>query len=206
LLDGSWEERPWLAGGPLRSRIEHFIAASLGLDENGDMLSEDEIAFPLPNVWLGVSAEDQKTADERIPLLLQTPAAVRWVSYEPALGPVDFQLNRHYLKGVTNYRPALDWVVCGGESGPSARPMHPDWARSVRGQCVATGVSFFFKQWGSHRPIGNTAPDGTLVDFVGMAKCDKHMAGRRLDGREWDEYPSPDRIGGFVKRDRRLIR
>lgn len=90
---------------------------------------------PLPNVWLGVSVEDQETADERIPILLDTPAAVRWISAEPLLGPI-------------NLHERLDWVVAGGESGPNARPMHPDWLRSLRDQCNAAGVDFLFKQWG----------------------------------------------------------
>jgi protein gp37 len=88
---------------------------------------------PLPNVWLGVSVEDQATADERIPLLNQTPAAVRWVSYEPALGPVDF------------YGTRIDWLVCGAESGPGARPMDIEWARSAKRQC-GYDVPFFMKQ------------------------------------------------------------
>src|SRR6185436_13658476 len=116
------------------------------------------LELPLPNVWLGISVEDQKTADERIPFLVKSPAAIRWVSYEPALGPVDFEhigpmlekLNR--LKpheeavdhGIYERRRGLDWIVVGGESGPSARPMHPEWARSARDQCVAAGVKFFF--------------------------------------------------------------
>lgn len=125
-------------------------------------------ARPPDNIWLGVSVEDQKTADERIPILLDTPAAHRWVSVEPMLGPVD--LTRAFV-GNTVRRivkahhgdparlpkhlsppPSLDWVVLGGESGPGARPMHPDWVRSVRDQCVAAGVSFWFKQWGEWRP------------------------------------------------------
>ena len=113
-----------------------------------------------PNVWLGVSVEDQATADERIPLLLQTPAAVRWISYEPSLGPLDFSqvimgdgdhLDTLYNDGED---AGIDWVVCGGESGPHARPMHPDWARSVRDQCIAAGVPFFMKQMGGSRDKG----------------------------------------------------
>ena len=107
-----------------------------------------------PNVWLGVSVEDQQTADERIPILLQTPAAVRWVSYEPALGPVDFS---PYLRLATP-DSRLQWLVAGGESGPRARPPHPDWFRSVRDQCQAAGVPFFFKQWGAWAPV----PDGDI--------------------------------------------
>jgi Bacteriophage protein gp37 len=101
----------------------------------------------LPNVWLGVSAEDQKRADLRIPALLDTPAAVRFVSAEPLLGPID--LSRFVEDDGEKFDlPPLSWVIVGGESGPGARPMHPDWARSLRDQCVAAGVPFLFKQWG----------------------------------------------------------
>jgi protein gp37 len=133
-------------------------------------------AWPLPNVWLGVSVEDQATADERIPLLLQTPAALRFVSYEPALGPVDFlpfvtrlnvrccprcgfRTNRSKIVVPDALCPnegmglvddiAIDWVICGGESGPSARPMHPAWARATIKACKAAGTACFFKQEGS---------------------------------------------------------
>ena len=141
--------------------------------------------WPLPNVWLGVSAEDQRRADERIPDLLATPAAVRFVSAEPLLGPVDLH---PYLLGFAAGHPAscvcghghgftrcpnygcvaqrchrcecqafrkvrgadgLHWVIAGGESGPGARPMHPQWARDIRDQCAAAGVPFHFKQWGA---------------------------------------------------------
>lgn len=117
--------------------------------------------FSLPNVWLGVSVEDQTRADERIPDLLATPAAVRFLSCEPLLGPVDlnhlFQDHpAHYdaLRGEYHNESGIhsthriDWVIAGGESGPDARPMHPDWARSLRDQCAAAGVPFHFKQWG----------------------------------------------------------
>jgi protein gp37 len=108
------------------------------------------------NVWLGTTVEDQQRADERIPHLSTTPAVKRFLSCEPMLGPV-----------VPDLR-GIDWVICGGESGPGARPMHPDWARGLRDQCKAAGVAFFFKQWGG---------------------ADKKAAGRELDGREWSEMP-----------------
>jgi protein gp37 len=156
--------------------------------------------WPLPNVWLGVSVEDQKTADERIPLLLQTPAAVRWISYEPALGPVDLW-KYTYSDVKMKEHSLLDWVVCGGESGPGARPMHPDWARSVRDQCAAAGVPFFFKQWGAWISVGqgfcsgkdfrktNSKRDGAFH------RVGKKAAGRLLDGREWNEYPRGQTCG-----------
>jgi len=127
---------------------------------------------PLPNVWLGVSVEDQAAADERIPLLLDTPAAVRWISAEPLLGPVDLTEikvpSEHDKLNHSGFYPsrfnaltaeyddkhyhqppaAIDWVVVGGESGPKARPMQGDWARSLRNQCAIFGVPFLFKQWG----------------------------------------------------------
>ncbi len=138
----------------------------------------ESLPWPLPNVWLGTSVEDQATADARIPHLLSTPAAKRFVSYEPALGPVDltrlsmlniFRIIRavdsedwpqnHYdaLAGKSDIYPvhgaepdwaSLDWVIAGGESGHHARPAHPDWFRGARDQCAAAGVPFFFKQWG----------------------------------------------------------
>jgi protein gp37 len=122
--------------------------------------------WPFKNVWLGTTAENQEMADKRIPHLLKCPAAKRFVSCEPMLGPVD--LTKIVLKksdatergkpdvtfnpligwydGVLDGRTKLDWVICGGESGPGARPMHPDWARSLRDQCKAAGVPFFMKQ------------------------------------------------------------
>lgn len=120
--------------------------------------------WPLPNVWLGVSVEHQAAADQRIPLLLQTPAAVWFLSCEPLLGSVDLRPGGwippigggprvNLLRPWETPGPAIDWVIAGGESGPGARPMHPDWARSLRDQCQAAGVPFFFKQWGEWEPV-----------------------------------------------------
>lgn len=113
--------------------------------------------WPLPNVWLGVSVEDQAAADERIPHLRATPAAIRFISGEPLLGPVDIMDETE--DGTLRGGPLLDWVIVGGESGPNARPMHPDWARSLRDQCEQAGVPFFFKQWGEWIPC--------ITDFGG---------------------------------------
>jgi len=145
-----------------------------------------------PNVWLGVTAENQQRADERIPILLQIPAAVRFVSVEPMLGQVDLastgalgctcpplegddgQIEERCSGQCVFYKNAVDkmkrinWVICGGESGPGARPMHPDWARSLRDQCQDAGVPFFLKQM---------EVDGKIVKMPG------------LDGRTWDEMP-----------------
>ena len=111
------------------------------------------LSLALPDhIWLGVSAEDQRMADSRIPSLLDVPAAVRWVSAEPLLGPVD--LGR-YLDG-------LDWVVVGGESGPGRRPMDYDWARTLRDQCAQSAVPFFYKQGNNHRPGQDSELDGQV--------------------------------------------
>lgn len=198
----------------------------------------ESVNWPLPNVWLGVSTERQQEADERIPHLLATPAAVRFISAEPLLGPLDLiALNLiggrrlDVLQSYTsvplaepghwahepNELPSLDWVIVGGESGPDARPMHPDWARSLRDQCSAAGVPFFFKQWGEWTPgenvqrqkgsvrvAYNDGPfDGDdwhfgseLMEEVGhvddepdLYRVGKDEAGRLLDGREHTEWP-----------------
>jgi protein gp37 len=144
--------------------------------------------WPLPNVWLGVSVEDQRWANIRIPALLDTPAAVRFLSCEPMLGPVD-------LSGPLSWSPYrlsndIDWVITGGESGRGARPMHPDWARSLRDQCVAAGVPFLFKQWGEWAPAAQVAGRRVPDDADLMQRVGKKRAGRELDGRTWDEYPT----------------
>lgn len=158
-------------------------------------------AWPLPNCWLGVSVENQETVNERIPLLLETPAAVRFLSCEPLLGPID-------LSGaLTGDHPGvqhLGWVIVGGESGPNARPMHPQWARDIRNQCVAAGVPYFFKQWGEWAPahehkgplalaLVRYSPNIVLAvgphEAVMMARAGKKNAGHLLDGREWNEMP-----------------
>ena len=132
-----------------------------------------------PNVWVGTSAEDQNRWDERMPLLMDIPACIHFVSAEPLLGPI-----------VMNGGPRPDWLIVGGESGPGARPMHTDWARSLRDQCVAAGVAFHFKQWGEYSP--EEPPDGRSPDWPGgMWRTGKKAAGRELDGRTWDELPSP---------------
>lgn len=175
-------------------------------------------AFTLPNIWLGVSCEDQKTADARIPVLLETPAAVRWISAEPLLGPVrieDFIWPTcwHWAAGYKSPQEALaagayaekrpqglvhadcrflNWVVVGGESGPGARPTHPDWIRSLRDQCAAARVPFFFKQWGAFMPVDTPSPFYTLGEFGDPQYYDrvgKKAAGAILDGRAWKEYP-----------------
>ena len=160
--------------------------------------------WPLRNVWLGVSVEDQATADERIRLLLQTPAAVRWISAEPLL---EYIIVTPYFRSPFESQStwALDWVVAGGESGPAARPSRPLWFRALRKQCAEFRVPFFFKQWGEWIPSSDV-PSGYADTYssetrgsrnrsqvVGdelLVKVGKKAAGRLLDGRTHDEYPA----------------
>ncbi|MGN9913609.1 DUF5131 family protein [Phytohabitans sp. LJ34] len=197
--------------------------------------------WPLPNVWVGVSVENQHWADIRVPALLDTPAAIRWLSCEPLLGPIE--LRTDWLRPIPGcafanpddglcahpqaatpechrhsdcppnpdtYR-GINWVVVGGESGPAARPMHPFWAWSLRDQCESVSVPFFFKQWGTWAPLapsrGNPGatlilllPDGTRYlrangqleppTVAYLARYGKTRAGRLLDSRTWDQYPT----------------
>jgi len=174
--------------------------------------SSERLTAPLQNVWLGVSIENQHFADERIPALLSTPAAVRFISAEPLLGPVDFgePIRQWCLAHQLEYRTtSLDWIIVGGESGPHARPMHPEWARNIRDWCQSRGdvcspvkqtIPFFFKQWGEWKPVSShedrveadlhkcTLSHGTESNWM-MMKCGKKKSGRLLDGREWNEFP-----------------
>lgn len=203
------------------------------------------------NIWIGTSVENQEQADKRIPELLKIPAAVRFLSMEPLLGPVDlrdengsqwagktglsggtdyltgevWQYSTIYGGGKWNYtiddlddyrEPRIHWVIVGGESGRGARPMHPDWARSLRDQCVDAGIPFFFKQWGAWFPRSQWEDNPYLVlpddhyayegmghdlhrfqSFDGvevMHRVGKKKAGRLLDGREWNEVPQPEAV------------
>jgi protein gp37 len=118
---------------------------------------------PAPNVWLGTSVEDQKRAELRIPRLLETPAAVRFLSCEPLLDRVDI------TPWIQDRVVQLEWVIVGGESGAGARPMDLEWVQAIRDDCTAAGIAFFFKQWGGRTP---------------------KAGGRSLDGRTWDEWPT----------------
>lgn len=223
-------------------RMEQYINDVIN---SGMTWREGLTGRPLPNVWLGTTIWDQPSADDRIPILLSTPAAKHYVSYEPALGPVDLGpgLDSSWRRCRTcgaealalmdspecgcadpNYAepgepvadwvslPALDWVICGGETGPGARPMHPDWPRALRDQCQAAGVPFFFKQWGEWGPLegshaGAPTPvcyyDESIVGTIPgwqsgissggqahMARVGTRRAGRVLDGRTWEEVPA----------------
>ncbi|MCT8970608.1 phage Gp37/Gp68 family protein [Microbaculum marinisediminis] len=170
-------------------------------------------SWPLPNVWLGVSAEDQTRADERIPDLLATPAAVRFVSAEPLLGPVDLTmiptggrigdavLCDDALSGPPDFQSGsrLDWVIVGGESGRGARPMHPAWARSLRDQCQAAGVPFFLKQWGEWAPGECAAGPPTRTEtgawWFGNSWRFGRVTPRESEEMHCDDAPDVYRLG-----------
>ncbi len=172
----------------------------------------ETMQWPLENVWLGVSVENQAAANERIPLLAATPAALRWISAEPLLGLIDLRKIQFFT-----VFPKINWLVVGGESGSRARPMHPDWARSLRDQCAELGTQFLFKQWGEYGPCelhppsdpapyscvtfsgthlqgehavsGGNGPGDNPVEMI--ARFGKKRAGRLLDGILHDGYPTP---------------
>lgn len=196
-------------------RVGKIMVAATAL--NGDIDPSAICAvWPLPNVWLGTSVEDQPSADKRVVELLETPAAVRFISAEPLLGSVNvgIYLSRTNMPGLSmmpgfvDPLPGIDWVIVGGESGPNARPMHPDWVRSLRDQCAAAGVPFLFKQWGEwigadqdECPVGPPASrwqwgDGTPFSYGGiggslplLCRAGKARAGRLLDGVLHDGHP-----------------
>ncbi|MBW4982528.1 phage Gp37/Gp68 family protein [Mameliella sp. CS4] len=174
-------------------------------------------SWPLPNVWMGVSVENQAEADRRIPHLLSIPAHVRFLSCEPLLGPVDLTAIRRtrelgFMRPLDGRFNRIDWVIAGGESGPGARPSNPQWFRDLRDQCAAAGVPFHFKQWGEWHPGDGMGDDidgsafgcfddaGRWVhpvqqDFAAtrttMFRIGKSRALRQLDGVTHDGFPTP---------------
>lgn len=160
---------------------------------------EGDVPF-LPNVWLGTSVENQNAADERVRHLLETPAAVRFLSCEPLLGPVDLEFTVQFEHPDNEGYGALaikgiDWIIAGGESGPNARPMHSDWVEGLRDQCEEYRVPFFFKQWGEWVPFNQTDTfPGHKTESINMGnitcwRVGKKKAGRLLDGQEWNQFP-----------------
>jgi protein gp37 len=199
----AWMYAILTARSPEREEFRHIVIALLQklLAEKGPPPHPKPFRWPLPNVWLGVSVEDRANKD-RIDLLVDTPAAIRFLSIEPLLEDI----GELKLCGI-------DWVIVGGESGPRARPMHPAWVRNVRDQCQSAAVPFFFKQWGAWAPDilraggdlggdvrrGHSAivhapgnPEGYFrKGDVWMSRVGKKTAGALLDGREYREFPNP---------------
>lgn len=179
-----------------QSRVKNAMAAFAAPYK----LKTAELVWPLPNVWLGVTVENQAAALERIPLLQAAPAAIRWLSAEPLVGAVD--IAEALLPGL----PVPDWVVGGGESGDNARPMNIRWARGLRDQCKALGIAFLFKQWGTWTPArlvdGNWVPEDAALmvavgdkvhdfgDGYGAVHAGRFDTGRILDGVLHEDYPA----------------
>lgn len=187
------EQTPWLEWQLLTKRPENVAELVPWVEE-----------WPA-NVWLGTSVEDNRRATERIPVLLLTTAKTLFLSCEPLLEDVDLGA---WFNGDPSERRRPDWVIAGGESGPKARPMHPAWARSLRDQCQAANVAFFFKQWGEWAPagygVGCTDPRERLIGpsiqgppaapagqrgFEVIRRVGKKAAGRELDGEIYDQFP-----------------
>lgn len=199
------------------------------------MTVEDQqhLSWPQKNVWLGVTVCNQKEADEKIPVLLKIPAAKRFVSVEPMLGPIDLGFCvfdrrkeiRHLVNGPaclneeqadSMVAPVVDWIICGGETGPGARPIYPDWVKSLRNQCNNAEVPFFFKSWGdwwpctqmpeyidvTKYPVGDIGDDGIFIPPPALevplrngVSCEqvfragKKLSGYLIDGREYRQFP-----------------
>lgn len=173
---------------------------------------------PPPNLWMGTSCNDQESANKRVPVLLKLKGVLRFLSYEPATGPVDlsnletnyFQPTIDAVRGFSTFggridydHPRLHWVIMGGESGNKAAPMHPAWARKVRDDCQAAGVPFFFKQFGEWaprtfldegKPFIKFGTDPKIYTFTeppqNMIKVGKHKSGHELDGKTYQQFPN----------------
>jgi protein gp37 len=192
------------------ARARRLIKEDPRAARNAGVLQNGQVPWPAPNVWLGVSVENQHWADVRIPALLETPAAVRFLSCEPLLGPLDVTEWLHEsvcpirTEDVCTCDPAecevrVDWGIVGGQSG-GMQPMHPDWARSLRGQFVRAGVAFWFKQWGTWVPF---EPDAQEPFLIGQNSelVDAHLLPEELSEQQpvkgwW--WPGPDTENGGI--------
>ena len=213
--------------GPWGSGVSGVLVDWLGAKKitTGQFMGKvHRLTEPLPNVWVGVSVEDQTTADERIPLLLQTPAALRFISAEPLLRRVTLDpswIGGFWCDVCEEWMPSpvcdklldpahgddhivrrniLDWVIAGGESGPHARPMHPDWARSLRDQCVSASIPFFFKQWGEWSHADYKKPAGTPGKYALMPR-DGTRGMYETTFTELDHYPRQCTSFGAIVRE-----
>ena len=198
--------------GRMRSLLSDKQFRRAVLQEASARYGASGLEWPLPNVVVGVSAETQHWVNVRVPVLLDTPAATRFVSIEPCLGPISLYDNTR----IDREDAQLDWVIVGGESGPNARPMHPAWVRRLRDECQpaarydGSSVAFCFKQWGQWvpAPADDPSPADRIVFADGsgsvevaaatasdprgavMRRVGKRAAGRKLDDVIWDEFPS----------------
>lgn len=145
------------------------------------------------NVWLGITAENQQRYNNGWYFLSKINAVKKFISYEPALGPLTVSTHSEWWRTETPIGDNLpDWVICGGESGPHARPMNPQWARDIRNECVGRGIPFFFKQWGEWVSVSEVAAPGQFHHFPDgrtVRRAGKKKAGRTLDGVTWNQIP-----------------
>lgn len=210
----TFENRPDLIEP--RQRIFDLIGETPYLDwlvltkrpQNIKKLAPKDYDYP-PNLWLGTSVENQDAADKRVRYLLEhSRAKVRFLSCEPLLGPVDIL---KYLQPGPN-GSKIDWVIIGGEAGGHSRPMNPLWAKSLIQQCQQAGTAVFCKQWGDYVPYERLGADGKQYrtipvfkangDEISMARVGKKVAGRRILGREWSDFPDTShqvRANSFVR-------
>ena len=187
-----------------RARLWGVIAETPQLDWLLLTKRPDKVAQLTPwgdnwpaNVWLGATAENQRWLDRRMLEVSRSPAKVLFLSCEPLLGPLDFSMWIDEAR--RGERRLVDWVIAGGESGGRARAANPEWFRSIRDQINGAGIRFHFKQWGNWKPVTSAQVNGyrskTLFlssgDRIIVANMGKKKAGRRLDGRTWDEFPRP---------------
>lgn len=197
--------------GNWRKRMEEAAAATVGTGALNLWITKWLFGETGPrHVWLGSTVINQPEYDRDIGKLLRTPAAVHFLSVEPMLGHIDMRIGGASMPDYSQHRPLapLSWVICGGESGPKARPMHPDWPRALRDQCAAAGMPFLFKQWGEWLPakdgrsitgkvlvLEGAAPFAKNPEWHGfedgqqVARVGKKAAGRLLDGVTHDGYP-----------------
>jgi protein gp37 len=195
-----FEERPEL--DEKRGRLWKLIEATPNLDWLLLTKRPHQVGRFVPwttdwpdNVWLGSTAENQRWLEKRLPYLLRHGARVRFLSCEPLLGPLDLAAA---FAPIGHAPSTITWIIGGGESGHHARHMHPEWIASLRDQCVNNGIRFHFKQWGNWRPTATGTVNGYKSKTVFMsngnrivlANMGKKKAGRRLEGRTWDEYPA----------------
>lgn len=173
------------------------------------MLGDWQTVPLLPNIWLGITVVNQAEVDRDVPKLLRVPARVRFLSVEPMLGPIDLGFmepcdhTRRSHDDVGCWK-ALSWVICGGESGPKARPMHPDWARSLRDQCAAARVPFLFKQWGEWAEVDGDKPTRTFrvesdIGETLASRCDGFISLAGEFVRSMDDAATDDPYRGMQR-------
>lgn len=216
------DQTPWLDWLLLTKRPENITT----------MIPREWHDTPRDNVWFGTSVESQEQADKRILELLKVPARVRFLSCEPLLGALDIRWALHYpacpqhpgeIAAGWGHLPCdcrpyqrenktgIEWVICGGESGHGARPMHPDWARSLRDQCKTAKVAFHFKQWGAWLPVDQMHSQDLRAtnvhewaDNKRAVLVGKNAAGRLLDKREWNGLPFDAQEAARARRAKRI--